>query len=168
MNSTWRAGALFALASFGVACGTSPSGETDHARDNLQKGANCIYEGVLFEDGDELAALDGCNRCRCGDGTISCTKRACVTPIPVADAVPPVIGPVAPDSGGAGVADASAGDASGPVVSDAGPSGCFYGGVSYPVGASFPSRDKCNSCFCGPSGAVACTKKACPGDAGAP
>jgi hypothetical protein len=38
---------------------------------------------------------------------------------------------------------------------------CSYDGKSYAEGASFASTDGCNTCTCGPSGNVACTKRAC-------
>jgi hypothetical protein len=38
---------------------------------------------------------------------------------------------------------------------------CSYGGKTYEGGASFPSADGCNTCSCAPSGAVACTERAC-------
>lgn len=37
---------------------------------------------------------------------------------------------------------------------------CSYGGKEYPIGASFPSQDGCNTCSCD-MGGVACTEKAC-------
>ncbi|MEB2311064.1 MAG: hypothetical protein OZ921_02005 [Sorangiineae bacterium] len=40
-------------------------------------------------------------------------------------------------------------------------SGCVYAGTTYPVGASFPASDGCNSCSCGPGGQVSCTAMAC-------
>ncbi|HQY64530.1 MAG: hypothetical protein IPF92_07140 [Myxococcales bacterium] len=41
------------------------------------------------------------------------------------------------------------------------PRGCTYGGAQHAVGDSFPSTDGCNTCTCGESGAVGCTKRAC-------
>lgn len=38
---------------------------------------------------------------------------------------------------------------------------CSYGGTTHQVGASFPSEDGCNTCNCGSSGIVGCTKMAC-------
>ncbi|MDB4938265.1 MAG: hypothetical protein JWP87_5237 [Labilithrix sp.] len=38
---------------------------------------------------------------------------------------------------------------------------CSYDGDTYSPGASFPSTDGCNTCSCGTTGSVACTKKAC-------
>jgi len=46
---------------------------------------------------------------------------------------------------------------------EVGASGCLYNGNHYDVGASFPSSDLCNTCNCGPSGSVGCTKRACLG-----
>jgi hypothetical protein len=46
--------------------------------------------------------------------------------------------------------------------------GCTFGGMTYPVGASFPAGDGCNTCSCTAGGQVACTLRACPPDAGAP
>jgi hypothetical protein len=39
--------------------------------------------------------------------------------------------------------------------------GCEHNGVWYPVGASFPAGDGCNSCGCTEGGLVACTLMAC-------
>ncbi len=41
------------------------------------------------------------------------------------------------------------------------PEGCNHNGVFYPVGASFPAGDGCNSCTCTEGGLVACTEMAC-------
>ncbi len=41
------------------------------------------------------------------------------------------------------------------------PRGCTYEGTLHAVGDSFPSSDGCNTCSCGESGAVMCTKRAC-------
>ena len=37
---------------------------------------------------------------------------------------------------------------------------CSYDGTTYQVGDGFPSSDGCNTCSCGPNGAI-CTKRAC-------
>jgi hypothetical protein len=39
--------------------------------------------------------------------------------------------------------------------------GCDYNDQHYEVGASFPSADGCNDCFCSEGGQVGCTKRAC-------
>lgn len=41
------------------------------------------------------------------------------------------------------------------------PATCSYDGQTYQPGDSFASSDGCNTCSCGPTGAVGCTKKAC-------
>jgi hypothetical protein len=38
---------------------------------------------------------------------------------------------------------------------------CSYDGETFSPGASFPSTDGCNTCSCGSTGTVMCTKKAC-------
>lgn len=38
---------------------------------------------------------------------------------------------------------------------------CEYDGATYNPGESFPSSDGCNTCSCGTTGKVGCTKKAC-------
>ena len=38
---------------------------------------------------------------------------------------------------------------------------CSYDGATYNPGDGFPSSDGCNTCSCGPTGGVACTKRAC-------
>jgi hypothetical protein len=41
------------------------------------------------------------------------------------------------------------------------PATCDYNGTTYQEGDGFPSTDGCNTCSCGPTGGVACTKRAC-------
>ena len=41
------------------------------------------------------------------------------------------------------------------------PAGCDYDGAHHDAGTSFPSTDGCNTCSCGGSGLVACTKRLC-------
>jgi hypothetical protein len=43
---------------------------------------------------------------------------------------------------------------------DASAGTCVYNGMTYAIGASFPSTDGCNQCTCTASG-VACTERAC-------
>ena len=46
-------------------------------------------------------------------------------------------------------------------ASDGGADGCIYAGAKYREGDSFPDADGCNTCFCEPGGAVACTLALC-------
>ncbi len=40
--------------------------------------ATCTYARASYDYGDEWAAIDGCNRCRCGvDGAVECSANAC-------------------------------------------------------------------------------------------
>lgn len=41
---------------------------------------------------------------------------------------------------------------------------CAYDGETYSPGDSFPSTDGCNTCTCGSTGSVGCTKRACACD----
>jgi len=41
------------------------------------------------------------------------------------------------------------------------PATCSYGGQTYQTGDQFEATDGCNTCTCGASGSVACTKMAC-------
>jgi len=41
---------------------------------------------------------------------------------------------------------------------------CAYDGETYEPGDSFPSTDGCNTCTCGSTGSVGCTKRACTCD----
>ena len=59
---------------------------------------------------------------------------------------------------GGAAGSAAAGGAGGGAV-------CVHGGVSHPVGSSFPDTDGCNTCSCTTSG-IACTARACLPDAG--
>jgi Kunitz/Bovine pancreatic trypsin inhibitor domain len=70
--------------------------------------------------------------------------------------------PYTPDASSGGSAGASGGDASRAM--------CLYEGGSYPVGATFPAGDGCNSCTCfapgddaakSPTGDVRCTRCVC-------
>jgi trypsin inhibitor len=61
--------------------------------------------------------------------------------------------PYTPDASSGGSAGAAGGDASQVM--------CLYGGGSYPVGATFPAGDGCNSCTCFAPGDVRCTRCAC-------
>lgn len=47
------------------------------------------------------------------------------------------------------------------VTGAAPPVTCSYDSQTYSPGASFPSSDGCNTCSCGPTGSVGCTKRAC-------
>lgn len=60
--------------------------------------------------------------------------------------------------GGSGAPDGGAPDGGGPPDAAV---GCSVGGQTYPVGASFPSEDGCNTCTCLANGSAACTKIAC-------
>ena len=164
-----------ALVTFAL-CLAACEGQDDGPGNNqgaaeLQKGAPCTYAGGTFEDGRTFSSPDGCNSCTCTNGVALCTKRACPgLPPPIADGGPVGTPPadasaIEPDA--EPPVDASVADAALPPV-DAATSGCVYGGVTYPQGASFPSLDKCNSCFCAANGRVPCTKKLCIGDAGSP
>lgn len=42
---------------------------------------------------------------------------------------------------------------------------CAYNGVRYDIGESFPAEDHCNTCYCDQNGQIACTEKACTGNA---
>lgn len=107
-------------------------------------GVSCKYNGNVYMPGTLFACTDGCNTCGCAsDGEITTTGKAC------ADASPDL--------------PATCFDASGniyPCGSDAGVE-CLYNNKPYPVGASFPSSDGCNSCSCTAGGMIACTQKAC-------
>ncbi|CAH1787382.1 unnamed protein product [Owenia fusiformis] len=37
----------------------------------------CEYNNKYYADGATFPSTDGCNRCTCGDGSVSCTERAC-------------------------------------------------------------------------------------------
>jgi len=47
------------------------------------------------------------------------------------------------------------------IKSSSAPTTCSYDGDTYNPGESFPSTDGCNTCSCGSTGKVACTKRAC-------
>lgn len=37
----------------------------------------CSYNGGTYKDGESFTAKDGCNKCTCSDGNVSCTEKAC-------------------------------------------------------------------------------------------
>ncbi|MBK06615.1 MAG: serine protease [Deltaproteobacteria bacterium] len=37
----------------------------------------CTYNGKTYNDGDTFLATDGCNKCTCSGGQVSCTKILC-------------------------------------------------------------------------------------------
>lgn len=113
-------------------------------------GVSCTYGGKVYKPSQNFPCSDGCNVCACAiDGQITTTGKAC------ADA-----GTDLP---------ATCFDAAGNVIpcgSDAGVE-CLYDNKPYPLGASFPSADGCNTCSCTAGGMIACTERACA-DSGMP
>jgi hypothetical protein len=99
-------------------------------------GPGCFYDGSWWAVDESFPAGDGCNTCTCEpNGTTVCTEFPCVA------------------DGGA------------PPPFDAGPVDCYWDGVYYAPGESFPAGDDCNECACTDDGAVLCTNYFC-GDAG--
>lgn len=49
------------------------------ARANLitQPEKTCRYNGTQYKENETFISIDECNTCRCGDGRILCTVRAC-------------------------------------------------------------------------------------------
>jgi len=112
-------------------------------------GAGCSYNGKVYKVGAVFACL--CNMCTCeDDGLIGMTNSACGD----AGTAPP---PTCFDTSGNVI----------PCKTDAGVE-CLYDNKPFPVGASFPSSDGCNTCSCTAGGMIACTEKACANDAGLP
>ncbi|CAI8055640.1 Deleted in malignant brain tumors 1 protein [Geodia barretti] len=37
----------------------------------------CLYNGVIYSDGDTFPAGDGCNNCTCASGSVACTEAFC-------------------------------------------------------------------------------------------
>jgi len=113
----------------------------------------CIYGGAEHRADTSFPATDGCNSCSCGpDGTVACTDKACLDAGPRDSSAPPASADAArpiPDSGGATTDTAEGGV-------------CFYGGMTYRPGQSFPADDGCNTCTCLANGQAGCTKIGCP------
>jgi hypothetical protein len=40
-------------------------------------GIPCLYNGVIYSDGDAFPAEDGCNTCTCASGSVACTEAFC-------------------------------------------------------------------------------------------
>ena len=108
-------------------------------------GTSCTYNGTAYMLGASFPCSDGCNTCTCTASGVAGTTKACP------DAAAPCY-----DTNGKVVACA-----------DAGSTECLYAGKPYPVGASFPTSDGCNTCTCTTGGMIACTQKACA-DSGTP
>ena len=105
----------------------------------------CSYGGKTYDVGESFPSLDGCNTCDCATfGRVTCTLLACPT-----DAAPPPGDAVSPPD-----------LASTPDVLEV----CLWGDASVPLGQSV--SDGCNICACGSGGAMMCTARACPPDAG--
>lgn len=41
------------------------------------EGAPCLYDGVIYDDGNQFTAIDGCNDCGCSNGNTMCTALWC-------------------------------------------------------------------------------------------
>lgn len=153
---------------------------------NVDGGTTCTYQGKIYSLGAPVPANDSCNTCNCTtDGQIACTHKACPSndagTSDASDACPirfdnygRVVPCTATDGGGTevGTTDGGGTDTPGPCydatgnltacpTTDGGTSSCGYLGKTYPVGASFPSSDGCNTCSCQSGGDVACTLRAC-------
>jgi len=98
-------------------------------------GQTCTYNGKTYPNGVTWPANDGCNECWCLGEYAGCSGLVC----------------------DAGVLSGEAG-----VQSDW---PCTYDGKSYPMGATFPSTDGCNTCEClwRWYHEVACTLNSCTG-----
>lgn len=42
------------------------------------KSVQCLYNGVVYNEGDSFISIDGCNSCACNNGEVNCTLRACL------------------------------------------------------------------------------------------
>jgi hypothetical protein len=51
--------------------------ETDNAQETPQTTQECTFNNKTYEDKESFQASDGCNVCRCSDGSISCTEVDC-------------------------------------------------------------------------------------------
>ena len=38
----------------------------------------CLYNGMVYSNGDKFISEDGCNSCACNNGMVACTLRACL------------------------------------------------------------------------------------------
>jgi hypothetical protein len=104
--------------------------------------ATCKQGDKTYFEGQSFPSSDGCNTCTCErDGGIACTEKACANPCgDTAVSDEPNLSPPPADCGL-----------------------CSYGGRTYFEGQSFPALDGCNTCTCGASGSVGCTKIGCQG-----
>jgi hypothetical protein len=49
----------------------------------LREPVGCSYDLSFYSVGESFPSIDGCNTCTCGDnGSVGCTKRACLPPSP--------------------------------------------------------------------------------------
>lgn len=78
-GGTWTGGSSTGgVSSGGVSTGGAPTGGVatgGSATGGL--GASCLYDGVIYSDGDSFTATDHCNQCGCANGLSMCTQLNC-------------------------------------------------------------------------------------------
>ncbi len=146
----------------------------------------CSHGNRQFSVGDSFPADDGCNTCSCTSSGVACTEKACL-PNTGACVRGGCSGQLCGEKADELVSDCAfrqeyacfakakcerqpngkCGHTPSPdldaCLEDTGEL-CAYNGEWHRAGTSFPSMDGCNTCSCGESGAVACTKRACVPD----
>lgn len=161
-----------------IACGGSTAATVDPPSDGYRlvtnadgsatgNGATCTYAGRSAAVGEEFAAPDGCNDCKCASNGAMCTQRACGSSTSSSSGnsssgctpgatrtIPNVECPAASASctcqtDGTELCVAPAIACAPPPTPEKCPNGTKY-------------SDGCNQCNCNPeTGEVGCTKKAC-------
>ena len=63
---------------YGNECAAHSSGVSVRAQGKCEaQKRSCVYNGKTYKHGDSFEASDGCNKCTCLDGGVSCTKVGC-------------------------------------------------------------------------------------------
>jgi hypothetical protein len=125
----------------------------------------CTYEGKTYAAGDSFKV--DCNTCTCGafgDNVVRCTVMACSA----TGGSPAGTGGLSGSGGVVGTGGGAGGGAGGTTQVGDGGDGrtCVYDGKTYPYGATFPSVDGCNECYCiGPTSTM-CSGIVCDAGAG--
>lgn len=145
--------------------------------------AGCSYGGTVHKFGATFPSTDGCNECTCTEAGVACTKKACLPPpVPEGECRKTgCSGHICADRDQPSTCEwreeyacyreaeckrqmdgrcgFTATDTLKACLAKTAKT-CVQDGKTYPIGATFPAADGCNTCTCTEAG-PACTRKAC-------